>query len=164
MVIRQAVLSLLKEQTIDKITVADVCRLSEINRATFYRHYENQYGVLFEMEDDLLEQVPPVQDSEERLQTIFQTFEAKKGEWELLLSARLEESFSAKLYRAFLDWFPLRQPSPRRELRHSFLLHGLSGLLVHWAAGGFREPAQEIASHAIQLLHDLMGEGDPSLI
>lgn len=164
MVIRQALLSLLKEQTIDKITVADICRLSEINRATFYRHYENQYSVLFELEDDLLGQIPGSDDPEDRLVKVFTAFGEKREEWTLLLSAHPEKSFSARLYQAFQSWFPLVQPSPRREKRHCFLLHGLSGLLTHWAEGGFREPADEMVDCAIGFLQDLMGEEAVSLI
>lgn len=164
MVIRQSLLSLLKEQAIDKITVADICRLSEINRATFYRHYENQYGVLFELEDVLLGQVPGSEDPEDRLVKVFVAFEEKREEWSLLLSAHPAKSFSAKLYQTFQGWFPLVQPSPRREKRHCFLLHGLSGLLAHWAEGGFQEPAHEMADCAIGLLQDLMGEEAVSLI
>lgn len=164
MVIRQALLSLLKEQAIDKITVADICRLSEINRATFYRHYENQYSVLFSLEDELLGQIPGSDDPEDRLVKIFTAFEKKREEWSLLLAAHPAKSFSAKLYQAFQGWFPLVQPSPRRELRHCFLLHGLSGLLAHWAEGGFREPASDMADCAITFLQDLMGEEVVSLI
>ena len=164
MVIRQALLSLLEDQTIDKITVADICRLSEINRATFYRHYENQYSVLFELEDDLLKQIPGSEDPEDRIKKIFADFEEKKGQWSLLLAAHPEKSFSAKLCQTLQNWFPLAQPTPRRVLRHSFLLYGLSGLLVHWAEKGFQEPAGEMAECAIEFLQDLMRGESVSLI
>ena len=164
MVIRQSLLSLLESQTIDKITVADICRLSEINRATCYRHYENQYSVLFELEDDLLNQIQPAQEAEAFLEAVFGVFQEKREEWGLLLATHADQGFSDRLYRFFLERLPLIQPSPRRELRHSFLLHGLSGLLIHWAERNFREPAREMADCAIQLLHDLMSGGEPSLI
>ena len=42
MVIRNAFLQLLRKYSIEKISVTEICRLAEINRATFYRYYENQ--------------------------------------------------------------------------------------------------------------------------
>lgn len=51
--IKDSFLSLLKEKTFSKITVTEVCRMSEINRGTFYLHYYDIDDVL----DSLLEDV-----------------------------------------------------------------------------------------------------------
>lgn len=48
---------LLKTREIEKITVADICRLAEINRSTFYRHYETPYELLACLEDEMFEQL-----------------------------------------------------------------------------------------------------------
>lgn len=39
-------MEILKEKTLDKITVKDICELCEINRNTFYYYYEDIYDVL----------------------------------------------------------------------------------------------------------------------
>ena len=36
--LKQALLTLLKEKSVNKITVKEVCALAELNRATFYSH------------------------------------------------------------------------------------------------------------------------------
>ena len=51
--IKDSFLSLLKEKPFSKITVTEVCRMSEINRGTFYLHYYDIDDVL----DSLLEDV-----------------------------------------------------------------------------------------------------------
>ena len=38
-IIKDTFLNLLKEKEISKITVSEICKLSDINRATFYRYY-----------------------------------------------------------------------------------------------------------------------------
>ncbi len=54
MVIKDALLSLLTEKEYADITVADLCREAEINRGTFYLHYDNIRQVMDELFDDAL--------------------------------------------------------------------------------------------------------------
>lgn len=46
-VIKEALLNLLKENPLEKITVKETCAHADINRATFYRYYIDAYN-LFE--------------------------------------------------------------------------------------------------------------------
>ena len=57
MVIRRAFLELLGRLPVEKITVAEICRKAEINRATFYRYYENQYDLLSSLENEMFEEI-----------------------------------------------------------------------------------------------------------
>ena len=43
-VLKESLLSLLKEKPINKITVKEVCELAELNRATFYSHYSDCFA------------------------------------------------------------------------------------------------------------------------
>lgn len=148
MVIRQSFLSLLKEQAVDKITVSDICRLAEINRATFYRHYENQYGILYELELDLLSQAPPPQEGQslaEALQTAFQLLWEKREEW-MLLDPGTDSGLWTKLYHFLSE----RLGQSSDEEKHRFLLYGLSGLTLEWMQNGFQESAGQMTARAAQ--------------
>ena len=46
--LQHALLSLLKEKPLEKITVAELCRVSRINRGTFYLHYKDINGLFNE--------------------------------------------------------------------------------------------------------------------
>lgn len=157
MVIRQSFLFLLKEQPIEKITVADICRLAEINRATFYRHYENQYGVLYELENELLEQAQPDGSKDEStagfLHAVFQVLAEKKEEWSLLLSSGADPGLPIRLC-SFLE---RNLPAEGKEMTRRFFLHGLSGLAMDWMEGGFRESAEQMAACAAAYFQDLAG-------
>lgn len=50
--IKTAFLELLKTTPLDKISVTDICRLADINRATFYKYYENPRDLLNKLEDE----------------------------------------------------------------------------------------------------------------
>lgn len=45
------------KQSIDKITVKDICNLAGYNRSTFYQYYEDVYDVLHKFENQLLDEV-----------------------------------------------------------------------------------------------------------
>jgi len=53
--IRDAFLKLLKKNPLSKITVKAICDIAEINRATFYKYYDNAYDLLDKMEMELLD-------------------------------------------------------------------------------------------------------------
>ncbi len=55
-VLKESLLSLLKEKPINKITVKEVCELAELNRATFYAHYSDCFSLLESIENELVEE------------------------------------------------------------------------------------------------------------
>ncbi len=52
--IREAFLELLKEKEFKKITVTDIMNRSGLNRSTFYAHYPDVYGVVEEIQDEVI--------------------------------------------------------------------------------------------------------------
>lgn len=46
MMIRESFIQLLKEQPVSKITVTKICEMAEINRATFYKYYNDAFDLL----------------------------------------------------------------------------------------------------------------------
>lgn len=54
-VIKDSLISLLKEKDIHKITVTDICREADINRGTFYSHYKDAYDLLDSMESEFFD-------------------------------------------------------------------------------------------------------------
>jgi len=52
--IKQAYLKLMKEKKDGRITVTDVCREAEINRSSFYLHYNETNEILIELEDEAI--------------------------------------------------------------------------------------------------------------
>ena len=53
--IQAAFLRLMKEKGFAAVTVKDIIRDAEINRSTFYAHYEDKYDLLESIENDLPE-------------------------------------------------------------------------------------------------------------
>lgn len=60
-VIREAFFELLKDVGFARITVADICRRAEINRGTFYLHFEDKFALLDTLIDEALTAAPPLE-------------------------------------------------------------------------------------------------------
>ena len=63
-VIREAFFALLAEVGFAKMTVADICRRADINRGTFYLHYEDKFALLDVLIDEALAAAPPLEGAE----------------------------------------------------------------------------------------------------
>lgn len=55
--LKDALLRLLGEKELRSISITELCRESEINRATFYRHYSVPKDVLFDIENDFINEL-----------------------------------------------------------------------------------------------------------
>ncbi len=55
--IKEALLTLIEKQGFDSITVKDIAKQAEINRGTFYSHYEDKYDLMNAYIDEIFEEV-----------------------------------------------------------------------------------------------------------
>ena len=53
-VIKDAFLGLLQEKDITKVTVMELCKVADINRATFYRYYVDIFDLLEQLETEFI--------------------------------------------------------------------------------------------------------------
>jgi AcrR family transcriptional regulator len=60
--IQDSLIQLLQEQSIDEITVTAVCKAADINRGTFYAHYEDVKDCMNRMEQDATKELLAVID------------------------------------------------------------------------------------------------------
>ena len=58
--LREALADLMETQPIGKITVRQLCACADVNRSTFYSYYSVLYQLLYEMEKEVLAEIPEV--------------------------------------------------------------------------------------------------------
>ena len=56
--IRDALVELLKEKSIEHISVKELSERADINRSTFYTHYRDVYAVVEEMAEEVINHIP----------------------------------------------------------------------------------------------------------
>ena len=52
--LREALIDLVSEKPLANITITDICARADINRSTFYLHYQGVHELLGEIEDHII--------------------------------------------------------------------------------------------------------------
>ena len=55
--LKNALITLMQEEHISKISVKSLCELADVNRSTFYAHFHDQYDLLHPMEQEVLQNI-----------------------------------------------------------------------------------------------------------
>ncbi len=157
-IIRQRFLELLKEKPVAKITVTELCGACQINRATFYRHYQDIYDLLEQSEQKLFMDLKTLLENERytNLPAFFvqllSFLKAGKGDWLILGSEngdpKLFSQLSAQVYQQLYPKFRLSlaglEESEQKMLYH-FLVQGSGSVMHDWVGNGMQEPVEEVA-------------------
>ncbi|MCM1060782.1 MAG: TetR family transcriptional regulator C-terminal domain-containing protein [Eubacterium sp.] len=53
--LKDALIELLKNKSIYRISIRELCDLADVNRTTFYKYYSSQFDLLTDMENDIIE-------------------------------------------------------------------------------------------------------------
>lgn len=166
MVIKDCFIELLKIHPINKITVKDVCEAAEINRATFYKHYNDCFDLLKQIEDGLiadlqqLVQESQYTDSTDIFKRMFDKIKEDGTLYITLVSDHGDNTFPNRILNlcyeqmnaSFENQFPNMSDSKRKWLYY-FSASGCSGLLSHWINTGMQEDAAELSEFIGGLLN-----------
>ncbi|NLZ47588.1 MAG: TetR family transcriptional regulator [Clostridiales bacterium] len=161
MMIRNALLTLLKEKNIEKITVKEICTLAGINRATFYRHYQNQYELLSLLQNEMLENVKKIINSQKcdvdkLILLMLQLIYDNKEEWTLLMGDDTDPRIKTKLLNFLNEYLSPKYKTQSQIMKNRFILHGFTGIFDYWIKSGMKESPEEIASYLISYRHALI--------
>lgn len=58
--LKEALIELLQTKSISQITIKELCDIADLNRSTFYAHYEDVYNLLSSIEDDIIDEMPTI--------------------------------------------------------------------------------------------------------
>ncbi|MBR0040006.1 MAG: TetR/AcrR family transcriptional regulator C-terminal domain-containing protein [Oscillospiraceae bacterium] len=154
--LREGLLRLLEEKPINEISVKELTELVDVNRGTFYFHYQDIYDLLRDMEQDffdnfdrtLSENTPaldedgfPVLDAEGApyLHAIFSFVDANRSFCRIMLSPHGDMKF-VELVKERIDrqcrffWQLLAPGADEAQsgIYNAFLINGLIGLIREW--------------------------------
>ncbi len=167
MMIKQNFIELLKHQPVNRITVKKICELAEINRATFYKYYEDPFDLLEKMEQELMEELQQyvgLQEDKDIRKTLLQILEKIKdnsGLYMTLTSENGDSRFPARILSICYEQMAadLRQQYPglsdaQCEWLYCYLAHGCSAVLTCWIKNGMEESAEEVSGFIEKLLRN----------
>ena len=173
--IRQAYTALLREKDLSKITVTDIVKRADINRATFYAHYPDVRGVTEEIENEIIAKMLDMLKEFEfkdffrnpvpLLLELSRSLEEDADFYRILIKANGSEIFMEKLKKCFTDYM-LNDSDIPEDMRHSkmvslrvcYFAGGIVNLYKQWFRGDLDCSLNDIAMEVSKLLQLEAGE------
>lgn len=163
--IQKALIELLNVYTIDKITVSNLAIHANVNRSTFYAHYDSVYSVLDEIEMQLLNTTRnfvSLSPNNSRLNTLkLLQFIHNNGELFYILFTKCSPSqfnnnflkISAEVLESDFD---IKGDQTTRPYMIEFLIRGNNALIHRWINHNF--------DISVELLCDIMTKLSKSIV
>ena len=158
--LKESLIKLLKEKSIYKITIRELCDVADINRSTFYKHYESQFDLLTEMETEFLNSIydkialyKEIDDSNsiEIMHMLLMTLEENVEFSRLLINNNIDIDFPKKLIYSLQIQQHLNETLSsiysKKNIEHAstFIKYGGYYMIQEWINNDSREPAKEVA-------------------
>lgn len=176
--LQQALAVLLSEKSIQQITVKELCDIVDINRTTFYAHYQDVYDLMEQLEKkvgdaflDIVNQHPLELETIDLMPMeveIFRYLAEEKDIAKALFCHRGSLAMIQTIYHIIMDYFELHwrkllpeQQSDQWKYSFHFVVGGCVGLMQHWLETGMKETPEEMAEvMSIMVSHGVFGYGE----
>jgi len=103
--IKEGLLRCLKNKSIDRISITELCREAQVNRSTFYNHYQQPKDVLDEISWEIINSVEEIfkQNKPTREKTVELLYMLKENEkiMKIIFSANVVEPNYSNVIKAF---------------------------------------------------------------
>ena len=163
MMIQQTFLDLLKKKTISKITVKEICDIAQINRATFYKHYQDTYDLLEQFQNEAIQGLLALIESssekstEQTLFSILTVMQENKEMFAKFATMKEDKSFSFRLaVSCFEKMNEMRMENGSSAPAFSgiyfgYIAGGTNGIIEYWLLNGMKESPADIAKTILKL-------------
>ena len=159
--LREALVHLMRENHISKISVKALCDAADVNRSTFYAHYQNQYDLLRQIEAEALEDLTAyLLEEAPRTYNVTKILEYAQANADLFI-VLLDESDGA-FQRQIMELAHLvdLQMSDQDaavdaddlEYMYLFAVSGALGMLSHWLKKGTPQSPAEMSELLMSMI------------
>lgn len=164
--LRDAMIALVIQKGFTTVTVNDIVELAMVNRATFYRHYQDKYDLVESYLDELYTELnvapaaPSPGEPNPRLIKLFEHIRDNAPFYQAMLGSHGYSGFGERIRRLTEATLQARwQASPLAQrytqmptpMLLSYLAHASYGALVWWLEGGMNHSPEQMARWLHQL-------------
>ena len=170
MVIKNSFCKILEKKPLTKVTVKEICEMSEINRATFYKYYCDPYDLLDKIEHEFLvflfynvgQSIP--NGFKEIFTFILVSIKAEGEVYRTLFSENgdphLPGVIVSSCYQKYAaidnDTGFQNLDTAKKAWLFYFIAQGCSGILSQWMENEMKEPICEVADFADKLIQSTL--------
>lgn len=157
--LEETLILLLKEKRIEEISITEICRISGINRNTFYSHFDSVNELLQQIEGDFFEKVisqikiskDSILNVTDMIIELMKVVEDNREIASILFSDNGDKNF---LQRTLLFALPLATENWMKELNISeieakslylYVIGGVANILQDWILNGFKLTKEEVS-------------------
>lgn len=162
---------ILEKKDISKISVKEICKNADINRTTFYNHYNDQYDLMRKLENELIENIgihlaKYTRDGTdvalvEILEEIFEYIKENAKLCKILLSEKGNLDFQKRIMMLVYDkdisnLFNKNIFSKEdMDYVYSFIITGCIGVIQKWLEDNMKKSTRSMAEMIIDLTTDI---------
>lgn len=169
MMLKDALVQLMKDEHISRISVKSLCELADINRSTFYAHFDDQYALLRYIEHEVMDNVKQALKNQSfddkrpiSFQVLHRILEYVRENAELF-KALLSDNCEPGIQREIMNFsqvisFHLNKKYDKR-VQDYLTIYGTTGcisLLQKWLHDDMPESTTQITEYILQMLYSGM--------
>ncbi|MCK1981458.1 MULTISPECIES: TetR/AcrR family transcriptional regulator [Peribacillus] len=173
MALKESLISLMQNKDFRDISITDIVELADLNRGTFYKHYQYKEELLEEVMEDVIADLiisyrEPYKNVEiftikELTASVIKIFEhvanfaniytllLKSNAWPTLLERICNELKKLPL-EDLEDYLP--NPKINIELASSYQAYAILGMIIEWVNTGFKYSADYMAEQLLEILNN----------
>lgn len=165
-ILTESLLQLMKEKPISKISIKEICDLSEMSRSTFYLHYQDQFELLTDIENEVLEKsfeslvdLGGAFNTIESIEGFLNYVRTNKETFGVLLcqpdNADFQEAIINKIQAHVKDSVPDFEEMKTDKYLFVFLMNGSLNVLRAWIKNDFDMPIPDLAKLIYYSCHNI---------
>ncbi len=170
-ILKEAMLELLQEKALSKITIKEICERSEMSRSTFYLHYQDPFALFKEIElEELARTAQVLNDLKDPLgtaksiQAFLEYVKSNRDSFGLLLCQTDNSEFQRMIMEGVEKLVKSKIPEMLEDnladYRFAFIMHGSLQTIKRWMEQDFDVPIEEMAEMICEMCDYRRGNND----
>lgn len=161
--LKESLIELMKKAPLHSVTIKDICEGADVNRSTFYRHYETQYDLYNDIINDIaydIEQIIQAEFSENYdicmfLTRVLEYIERNRETFLVVLSDNGSIGLGEAFNKITAKFLPSESTTELGAYIAQFIAAGMTSVLWTW----LNKPDRRNASELARLIYALMRHG-----
>ena len=157
--LKEALINLLQEKTLDKISISELCKKASVNRGTFYLHYQDVAELFEEYFHDMTEDLRKayyepylltqfkIENLSSDMVRIFHHVEKYKQFYKIVFNRKTPMMYYYRLFeiiRNYLKDSIAEKKSENEDFIASYQANAIIGMIIQWIQHDFKESPDQL--------------------